>query len=157
MTEAISFDLVLSDAKSATRKQAFQFVAAELAKMIGIGERVLADKLLDKDRQANCSIGSGVAVADLRLSSLTQSMTVLVRLNHEVDFEAADGRAVDLIALVLSPERDGPQHLARLSKFSRQMRDENFCNELRQFKKAEHIRAHLKQIERTRAALRHAA
>ncbi len=153
----IEFDLVLADAKSATRKQAFQCIAAELSKIIGIGERVLSDRLLDKDRQANCSIGQGVAVADLRLSSLTQPISVLVRLNHQIDFESADGQSVDLIALLLSPERDGPQHLARLSKLSRQMRDTDFCNGLRQYKKAEEIRAYLKSIWKTRAALRRAA
>src|SRR5690606_31384623 len=112
-------------------KQSFQFIAGELARIIGIGERVLSDRLLDKDRQANCSIGAGVAVADLRLSSLTQPLCVLVRLCRQIDFEAPDGEAVDLIALMLSPERDGPQHLARLSKLSRQMRDADFCNGIR--------------------------
>lgn len=153
----ITFDLVLADAKSATRKQAFQFIAAELSRMIGIGERVLADKLLDKDRQANCSIGLGVAVADLRLSSLTQPLSVLVRLNHQIDFEAPDGAPVDLLALLMSPERDGPQHLARLSKLSRLMRDIDLCEGIRQFKKVEDIRAHLKQAERARATLQRAA
>lgn len=152
-----SFDLVLSDAKSATRKQAFQYIAAELSRLIGIGERVLTDKLLDKDRQANCSIGGGVAVADLRLSSLTQPISVLVRLNHHVDFEAPDGQEVDLIGLMMSPERDGPQHLARLSKLSRLMRDAELCEGIRQYKKAEDIRAHLKQAERTRTMLQRAA
>lgn len=153
----IMFDIVLADHKSATRKQAFQFIAAELSRIIGIGERVLADKLLDKDRQANCSIGNGVAVADLRLSSLTQSVSVIVRLSHDIDFESADGREVDLIGLLMSPERDGPQHLARLSKLSRLMRDEGFCDGIRQYKRAEHIRAHLKQADRSRMLSKRAA
>lgn len=153
----IMFDLVLMDSKSATRKQAFQFIAAELSRMIGIGERVLADKLLDKDRQANCSIGGGAAVADLRLSSLTQPISVLVRLNHHIDFEAPDGTEVDMIGLLVSPERDGPQHLARLSKLSRLMRDPKFCDGIRPYKKADEIRAYLKQAERARAVIKRAA
>jgi PTS system nitrogen regulatory IIA component len=153
----LSFDLVLADMKSATRKQVFHFIAAEMSRLIGIGERVLADKLLDKDRQANCSIGYGVAVADLRLSSLTQPFSVLVRLNHQVDFEAPDSMPVDMIALLVSPERDGPQHLARLSKLSRQMKDTAFCDNLRAYKKADDIRHFLKQHARERAVLQKAA
>ncbi len=153
----VTFDLVLADPKSATRKQAFQYIAAELSRMIGISERVLADRLLDKDRQANCSIGLGVAVADMRLSSLTQSISILVRLNHQIDFEAADGQPVDLLGLLISPERDGPQHLARLSKLSRQMRDTTFCDGLRQHKQVEELRAHLKNYARTQAIIQRAA
>ncbi len=152
-----TFDLVLADPKSATRKQAFQYIASELSRMIGISERVLADRLLDKDRQANCSIGGGVAVADMRLSSLTQSITILVRSNHQLDFEAADGQQVDLLALLVSPERDGPQHLARLSKLSRQMREPAFCNGVRQYKKADELRAYLKTYARQQALLQRAA
>lgn len=153
----VTFDLVLADPKSATRRQVFHFVAAEISRLIGISERVLADRLLDKDRQANCSIGAGVAVADMRLSSLTQPISILVRLNHQVDFEAADGLDVDLLGLLMSPERDGPQHLARLSKLSRRMRDTAFCNGLRQYKKADELRAHLKNYARTQAILQSAA
>lgn len=153
----VTFDLVLADSKSATRKQAFQYAAGELSRMIGIGQRVLADKLLDKDRQANCSIGAGVAVADLRLSSLTQPLCVLVRLNHKIDFEAPDHEAVDLLALMLSPERDGPQHLARLSKLSRQLRDAALCDGIRQFKKPEEIRAYLKSRQQSKLTVRRAA
>lgn len=153
----LMFDIVLVDSKSATRKQVFQSIAAELSRIIGIGERVLADKLLDKDRQANCSISHGAAVADLRLSSLTQPISVLVRLNHHIDFEAPDKQQVDLVGLLMSPERDGPQHLARLSKLSRLMREPVFCDGIRAHKKADQIRAHLKQAERTRAAIKRAA
>lgn len=156
MTE-LTFDLVLADSKSATRKQAFHFIAGELSRMIGISERVLADRLLDKDRQANCSIGSGVAVADLRLSSLTQPICVIVRLIHQIDFEAPDSLPVDILGLMMSPERDGPQHLARLSKLSRQLRDEDFCAGIRPFKKADELRAHLKTYAKTQAALKRAA
>lgn len=153
----LTFDLVLADLKSATRKQAFQYIAGEVSRLIGISERVITDRLLDKDRQANCSIGAGVAVADLRLSSLTQPICVLVRLNHQIDFEAADDQPVDILGLMMSPERDGPQHLARLSKLSRQLRQAEFCAGLRQLKRVDELRAHLKNHARTQAALKRAA
>lgn len=153
----LTFDLVLADSKSATRKQAFQFIAAEVSRLIGSNPRMLADRLLDKNRLANCPIGAGIAVADLRLSSLTQPLCILVRLNHQIDFEAPDSQPIDLIGLMLSPERDGPQHLARLSKLSRLMRDVDFCAGLRQYKKVDELSAWLKNQAKTRTAIKQAA
>lgn len=157
MSMSQTFDIILSDRKSNNRRQVFQYLAAELSKTIGLREQLLADRLLDKNRQANCSIGGGVAVADLRLSSLTAPMTVLVRLTHKVDFEASDSQDVDIVALMLSPERDGPQHLARLSKLSRSLRDAQFCDSLRHYREAEDIRTFLKNREASLQSVARAA
>jgi nitrogen PTS system EIIA component len=51
-------------------------------------------------------------------------MSAVLRLEAPVDFDAVDGRPVDLVFGLLSPEHAGATHLHALAAISRMMRDE---------------------------------
>jgi PTS system nitrogen regulatory IIA component len=54
-----------------------------------------------------------------KAKALSHPVTLLATLNSEIDFGGTNDRPVHTICVLLSPERDGPLHLRRLSRLSR--------------------------------------
>jgi PTS system nitrogen regulatory IIA component len=52
-----------------------------------------------------------------------------------MDFDAIDGKPVDLVFALLSPEGNGADHLTALAKLSSILKDEALCSKLRQINK----------------------
>lgn len=140
-SEQDNFDLVIPSMNAANQKQAFRQIAAEVSKIIGIQERIFLTRLIDKEKQTISAMGNGIAVPHLHVSSLTKPVSVFVKLKTPVEFDAPDSMPVDLICLLLTPERDGSAYLRTLARLSRMMRNPQFCNRLRQAEDDKTIRA----------------
>jgi nitrogen PTS system EIIA component len=128
----IRFDLVLPQMIAANQKQIWRTAASEISKIIGIQERILGDRLIENEKQTVSAMGNGIAVPHLHLSSLTQPLNVLIRLRQGVDFKAPDNVPVDIICLLLTPEREGTAYLRTLARLSRMLRDPHFCHKVRE-------------------------
>jgi len=86
-------------------------------------EDVLA-KLQEREKLGSTGFGRGVAIPHARLAGVSRPVAALLRLEAPVAFEAADGRPVDIVFGLLSPEHAGATHLHALAAISRMMRDE---------------------------------
>ncbi len=131
VTDQISFDLIVPVMIAANQKQVYRLIAHEVSKLVGIQERILSDRLLEKEKQSVSSMGNGVAVPHMHMGSLTKPLAVFVKLKSAVDFNAPDNMPVDLICLLLTPERDGAAYLRTLARLSRLLRNAQFCHKLR--------------------------
>ena len=72
---------------------------------------------------------------------------LFARLAAPVDFDAVDGRPVDLVFLLLAPESAGADHLKALAKISRILRDDSVCSKIRGAENAEAIYSALLECE----------
>lgn len=117
--------------KAANKKQALQDLAKRAAPVIGVGERVLFETLMERERLGSTGIGNGVAVPHGRLPGLSAARGFFARLEKAVDFEAVDNRPVDLIFLLVTPEGASGDHLKALALVSRLLRDRKTCEKLR--------------------------
>ena len=129
--DQISFDLVVPSMIAANQKQVYRLIAHEVSKLIGIQERILSDRLLEKEKQSASALGHGVATPHLHIGSLIKPVTIFVRLKTPVNFWAPDNLPVDIICLLLTPERDGAAYLRTLARLSRLLRNAPFCHRLR--------------------------
>ena len=59
-----------------------------------------------------------------RMDAIDQPLAVLIHLDQDVEFDAADGAPVRLIMGLVSPSDAGAQHLHALAAMSRLTRDE---------------------------------
>ncbi|HEV2162641.1 MAG TPA: PTS sugar transporter subunit IIA [Stellaceae bacterium] len=117
--------------KAANKKQALQDLAKRAASVIGVGERILFETLMERERLGSTGIGNGVAVPHGRLPGLSAPRGFFARLEKAVDFEAVDNRPVDLIFLLVTPEGASGDHLKALALVSRLLRDRKTCEKLR--------------------------
>lgn len=142
---SVPFDLVIPSMLAANHKQATKAIAHEIARIIGIKERILIDKLVETEKSNPSPMGDGTALTHLRISSLQNSMSILVRLKTPIDMGAPDKQSVDIICLHLTPEREGASYLRSLARMSRLLRNAQICTKLRTASDEKEIRNILEQ------------
>lgn len=128
---AMSFDLVIPSLVVPNRKQLTRMIAHEIAKMIGINERILADRLSDSEKQNTTAMGEGISLLHLPMGSLQNTLTVFIRLKNPVDITTPDNKPVDIVCVLMTPEREGPAYLRTMARLSRLLRNTAICERLR--------------------------
>lgn len=152
MLKDLIFDLVLTDLKAQTQRKCLREIAGLLAGVAGLDGAVLGRLFAFKEKRQRSAIGRGVAIVDVQSVRVTRPILALAVLDHSVDFRAPDGRGVDLVAAVLSPLRDGPVHLQKISGVSRLLRDDVLCESLRMARDPDAVRLLLMTPERRLSA-----
>jgi PTS system nitrogen regulatory IIA component len=122
---------VLTGVVAATKKAVLQQLAAVAATVIDGDAKMIADKLLAREKLGSTGFGGGVAIPHAKIEGLEQMTAVFARLAQPVDFQAVDDLPVDLVFLLLSPTDAGAVHLKALARVSRRLRDQAFLARLR--------------------------
>lgn len=130
---------IFPDLKATGKKQALQELASFASERLGIEDRAIFDVLVERERLGTTGFGNGVAIPHGRMRQLDKLNMMFARLSTPVAFDAVDGRPVDLLFLLLTPENAGADHLTALAKASRILRDESLCAKLRGAETAEAI------------------
>ncbi|WP_316014403.1 PTS IIA-like nitrogen regulatory protein PtsN [Roseobacter sp. HKCCA0434] len=89
------------------------------------------DALQAREALGPTGMGAGVAIPHARLDGLDRVVGFFARLEKPVDFDAVDGRPVDLVFMLLAPLEAGAEHLRALARVSRTLRDPQVCEKLR--------------------------
>jgi nitrogen PTS system EIIA component len=132
---------VVSSLRVNNKKQALQELAARAAVICGRSEREVLEVLMQRERLGSTGVGSGIAIPHGKLDRLERLFGVFARLERPIDFEALDGQPVDLVFLLLAPERAGADHLKALARIARLLRDPEIAQKLREARDAEAIYA----------------
>ena len=141
IADLLSLDGVADTLKAASKKQALQELSAIAAAQTAQNERAILDVLLARERLGSTGVGRGVAIPHGKLAGLARISAVFARLREPIEFDAVDGRPVDLVCLLLAPESAGSDHLKALALVSRLLRDERVCARLRGADSAEALYA----------------
>lgn len=129
--EPIIFDRAIPDLKAGSVRLALAALAEAASAETGVHARLIQDPLLAQEARQSSGIGDGVALPHLKMRGLIRPHALFARLQKPIDFQSVDGRPVDLLLLLLSPEADGPVHLRRLARLTRLMREESLRRHLR--------------------------
>jgi PTS system nitrogen regulatory IIA component len=128
----IEADLILPDLKATSKKQAFRQLAESAAGLFAGDAQQILTALLDRERIGSTGIGGGVAIPHIKLPQAKKLYGVLARLDKPVDYDALDGRPVDLVFLLVAPaDSKTTQHLKMLAHVSRLLKDERICAAIR--------------------------
>ncbi|MFA5592872.1 MAG: PTS sugar transporter subunit IIA [Micavibrio sp.] len=112
-----SFDIVAAALNATHAKHMMKLAAQILSEKIGIHERILLEKLNAKEHAP--STDKGVAILHMHISGLKQPTNIFLRVKNPVDMGAADNQPVDMLCILLTPERDGVAYLRSLARISR--------------------------------------
>jgi PTS system nitrogen regulatory IIA component len=118
-------------------------LAGRVATLSGIPAADIIAALLARERLGSTGVGNGIAMPHARLEGLSALFGLFAKLDRAVDYDAIDGRPVDLVFLLLSPAQGTNDHLAALAAVSRRLRDRATADEIRGARDAEQIRAAL--------------
>lgn len=145
ISDIMSEKSVLIDVKVSSKRELLQELASKAAEMTGLDERTIFDTFLERENLGSTGFGGGTALPHGRFGSLDKVYAVFARLSSPLDFDAIDGKPVDLVFALLSPEGNGADHLTALAKMSRILKDEALCTKLRQAGKPVEIYALISQ------------
>lgn len=130
MLNSLRFDFFVTGIKSQTRRKVL-FEIAEIMQAGLLDFPDLGEVFWEVEEETSSGVGNGVAVLGVSTPKILKPYVVLAILDHQVDFKAPDERPVDIFAIVMSPEIDGPIHLQRMSSVSRLLKNSDLCESLR--------------------------
>jgi len=106
-------------------------LARRAAAAVSLAPSTILRALQAREELGSTGLGRGFALPHARLDGLSKFYALCVRLQRPIEYQAIDGKPVDLVILLLTPEAASAQHLATLAALSRPLRDEAFVQQLR--------------------------
>ncbi|HEY3667512.1 MAG TPA: PTS sugar transporter subunit IIA [Polyangiaceae bacterium] len=127
LCDILTIDRIIVDADGAqvpNKDAALKKLADLLSPAVGVPEHEVLDLLLERERLQSTGIGDGVAIPHTALDHAEQQAAALVLCPRGVDFEAIDGKRVNIVFGVVGPKRATGEHLRTLARISRLLRDD---------------------------------
>ena len=130
LSDVLAADAVISALKAQTKKQALLELSEYASIVSGLSAHEINESLTQRERLGSTGIGNGIAIPH-GLAKATHLFGIFARLDKPIDFESLDGEPVDLIFLLIAPEKAGADHLKALSRVARILRDPAIAQKLR--------------------------
>ena len=131
ISDIIDTKSIIAVSKSNSKRQLLQELAAKASETSSIDERTIFDALLERENLGTTGFGNSTALPHARIAAAKKVFGVFAKLNSSIDFESVDGKPVDLVFMLISPEDSGADHLTALAQASRVLKDEGVCKKLR--------------------------
>ncbi|MFZ5722308.1 MAG: PTS sugar transporter subunit IIA [Pseudomonadota bacterium] len=108
-----------------SKKRVLEHAAKAVEKALGASDMAgtVFDALLARERLGSTALGEGVAVPHCRLAGCTQTVGLLLRLAEGIDYDAPDGRPVDLLFVLVVPQEATDEHLQLLGRVAGMFND----------------------------------
>lgn len=141
MTSILTLDRVVPKLRARTAVQVVRAMARVAARSVPHDAGRIADAVLARTQPTSWAVGGGVALPHATMAGLDGPTGVFARLAPACDLGAMDGRGVDLVLLLLSPEGDDAMLLRALACGARRLRDPEVVTRIRSANDAEAIHA----------------
>ncbi len=141
IADIISKDAVLDNVQATSKRELIQVLSSKIANISGLDERVIFDAVWERENLGSTGYGDGVAFPHARIEGLDKVSAMFARLDEAVDFDSLDGKHVDLVFLLISPENSGADHLTALATLSRVLKTEGTCEKLRKARSIDELYA----------------
>jgi len=114
-------------------------LSGRAAKSVFLEPEQVSQEILKREELGSTGVGGGAAIPHARIPGLLTPFGILARLRKPIDFDAVDGKPVDLIFLLLLPATSTGDHLKVLAAVARRLRDEVTLSALRQAENNENL------------------
>jgi fructose-specific phosphotransferase system IIA component len=126
------------------QKQKKYEVIEELLELIAhkypeIDKEETIHNLLDREKIETTAIGNYVAIPHARLKSIQKVYFAFGIPEKSVDFEALDKKRVNLVFLLLCPEKKVTTQISLLARLSRILHDKNLRKKLSKCKNSQNV------------------
>jgi PTS system nitrogen regulatory IIA component len=97
------------------------------------------ESLIAREKLGSTGVGQGIAIPHARLNNCSHVIGSLVRLKEKIDFDAIDGKPVDLLFVLVVPKEATSEHLELLSQIAEKFNNPKLCDALRQAENDENL------------------
>lgn len=115
----------------ATKQDVLAKAAALAADCYGLDREELTRALNERENLGTTGFGGSVAIPHAKVSGIGECVGVVIRLETPIEYRSHDGRPVDLIFALFSPENGGAIHLKALAEISRLLRNDDIVTKIK--------------------------
>lgn len=115
---------------ASSKKRVFEQAGLLFENNQGIGRSQVYDALFAREKLGSTGLGQGIAIPHGRIKGLKDAKGAFLRLAAPVQFDAPDGKPVDLLFVLLVPEAATEHHLQLLSELAQMFSDRAFREQL---------------------------
>ena len=87
--------------------------------------------LMAREQLGSTGLGNGIAIPHCRIANCQRIIGALITLQQPIEYDAADGKPVDLLLVMMVPERRADEHVHTLAGLAGLFHDHDFCARLR--------------------------
>jgi PTS system nitrogen regulatory IIA component len=131
ITDFLSPQHAIVDLRAADKAQLLRELARRAATALGLPADQVSDALLKREALGSTGTGGGIAIPHARLAGVAKPFGMLVSLAKAIDFDAIDGRPVDIVCLLLLPTNSQGEQLNVLACAARTLRDADALRNIR--------------------------
>jgi fructose-specific phosphotransferase system IIA component len=132
LSDLFSVDNVVLDMPAAAKADLLDAILRDLdakGQITDVGHVI--NDVVEREKVMSTGIGNGVAIPHAYTDGVDRLVAGFYRTSEGVDFEALDGRDVDLLFIILGPRESRRDHIKVLAKISRLLNHDDFREDLR--------------------------
>lgn len=137
LADLIMPERIIPRLHAADKHQVIEKLSRLAAAHGGMNKDLVWRAVLNHEDLTTFGVGRGIAIPHAVVAGIEEPIGVFTRLETSVDFDAVDGRAADLVVLLLAPEANAAILLPALSCVARRLRDREVAKHLRSQTSAE--------------------
>lgn len=137
-------DSIIIGLKQKTKKKILSAILEHLIdkkKITKSDEKEILKNLLQREEMGSTAIGGYIALPHARVNSIKDIILCFVISQEGIDFDSLDQEPVNIIALLLSNQKEAGLHLKMLAFLARMLRDKYFVQRLKAVTNAEDVLA----------------
>lgn len=120
-------------APGGSKKRVFEAIADFVCNDVDcLDPNELLTALNDREKLGSTGIGHGIAIPHCRTKNCACTTGALIKLQQAIEFDAIDEQPVDLLFVLMVPEKASDEHLQTLSTLATLFNQPEFCDQLRQ-------------------------
>lgn len=121
---------ILLDTESTSKKRVFERAGLLFENNQQIARSQVFDSLFAREKLGSTGLGQGVAIPHGRIAKLRDATAAFVKTTHPIPFDAPDSQPVNLIFVLLVPEKATDLHLQILGELAQMFSDTRFRDSL---------------------------
>src|SRR5215831_14659314 len=119
------------EVRAPDKTRLLQELSRRAAASLDLPPEQISAEILKREELGSTGTGGGVAIPHARIQGLNRPFGILARLNKPIDFEAIDGRPVDLLFFLLLPANPAGEGIQALASVARKLREPGCLRRLR--------------------------
>jgi len=126
ISSLLSASRIALDIEPRDKNAVFEHAGVLLESASGLTRGQVVDSLMVRERMGSTGLGQGIAIPHGRVRGLREAIGGFLRLRTPVAFDAPDEMPVNLVFVLLVPERATDVHLQILSELAEMFSDRGF-------------------------------
>ena len=145
-------DCIILDLKQKNKKGTLTAIIDHLVqknKIAGKDKKDILRAIVQREEMGSTAIGNHIAFPHARVNSVKNVIICVGISKKGVDFDSLDQEPVNIVALLLSSQKEAGLHLKTLAFLARMLRDKYLVQKLKEADSAEKVMELLKKQQQT--------